>query len=135
MQLVIVESPAKAKTIEKYLGRDYRTGSTTITRGGIEPPPSVRDAPPKVRTRTAVVSRGGFGGERLVLAELFDEPGDGSREGGLLERRPAPRTDQRRDFDDEIVREVGECAAVGDVHGPDLAAVVEHGVHHVEGEF
>jgi len=24
MQLVIVESPAKAKTIEKYLGSDYR---------------------------------------------------------------------------------------------------------------
>src|SRR3982750_26731 len=24
MQLVIVESPAKAKTIEKYLGKDYR---------------------------------------------------------------------------------------------------------------
>lgn len=45
-----------------YLGRDYRTGSTTIARGGVEPPPAVRDAPPKVRTRTAVVSRGGFGG-------------------------------------------------------------------------
>ena len=24
MKLVVVESPAKAKTIEKYLGRDYR---------------------------------------------------------------------------------------------------------------
>ena len=29
MQLVIVESPAKAKTIEGYLGKDYSTLSET----------------------------------------------------------------------------------------------------------
>ena len=38
MQLVIVESPAKAKTIEKYLGSDYRV----LASYG-----HVRDQPPK----------------------------------------------------------------------------------------
>ncbi|CAN7617941.1 DUF1190 domain-containing protein [Phenylobacterium sp. LjRoot219] len=46
------------------LGRDYRTGRTVIARQGIEPPDTIRQAPPKVQTRTAVVSRGGFGGGR-----------------------------------------------------------------------
>jgi uncharacterized protein YgiB involved in biofilm formation len=46
------------------LGRDYSSGRTTIARGGIEPPEAIRQAPPRVQTRTAVVSRGGFGGGR-----------------------------------------------------------------------
>jgi len=46
------------------LGRDYGTGRTVITREGIDPPDAIRNAPPKVQTRTSVVSRGGFGGGR-----------------------------------------------------------------------
>ena len=38
MQLVIVESPAKAKTIEKYLGKDYKV----LASYG-----HIRDLPPK----------------------------------------------------------------------------------------
>lgn len=46
------------------LGRDYATGRTTIGKYGIDPPDSVRQAPPRMQTRTSVVSRGGFGGGR-----------------------------------------------------------------------
>jgi uncharacterized protein YgiB involved in biofilm formation len=46
------------------LGRDYGTGRTVITRESIDPPDTIRNAPPKVQTRTSVVSRGGFGGGR-----------------------------------------------------------------------
>ncbi|PZR35695.1 DUF1190 domain-containing protein [Caulobacter segnis] len=46
------------------LGRDYGTGRTVITRESIDPPDAIRNAPPKVQTRTSVVSRGGFGGGR-----------------------------------------------------------------------
>lgn len=44
--------------------RDYTSGRTTIARSSIEPPDSIRQAPPRVQTRTSVVSRGGFGGGR-----------------------------------------------------------------------
>ncbi|WP_395444405.1 DUF1190 domain-containing protein [Caulobacter sp. UC70_42] len=46
------------------LGRDYSTGRTVISRDSIDPPDAIRNAPPKVQTRTSVVSRGGFGGGR-----------------------------------------------------------------------
>ncbi len=46
------------------INRDYATGRTTIGRQGVDPPEAVRQAPPKMQTRTSVVSRGGFGGGR-----------------------------------------------------------------------
>ncbi len=46
------------------LGRDYGSGKTVISRDSIDPPDAIRNAPPKVQTRTSVVSRGGFGGGR-----------------------------------------------------------------------
>lgn len=44
------------------LGRDYTTGRTTIDRTAVDPPSAVRQAPPRMQTRTSVISRGGFGG-------------------------------------------------------------------------
>lgn len=44
------------------LGRDYATGRTTIARSGVDPSPVARQAPPRVQTRSQVVSRSGFGG-------------------------------------------------------------------------
>lgn len=44
------------------VNRDYRTGRTVVSRDAIEPSRSIRQAPPKVQSRTTVVSRGGFGG-------------------------------------------------------------------------
>ncbi|MDP3174526.1 MAG: DUF1190 domain-containing protein [Phenylobacterium sp.] len=48
-----------------YGGRvqtDYATGRTQVGARGIDPPDAIRQAPPKVQTRTSVLSRGGFGG-------------------------------------------------------------------------
>jgi uncharacterized protein YgiB involved in biofilm formation len=46
------------------LSRDYTTGRTVINRQSIDPPAAIRQAPPRMQTRTSVVSRGGFGGGR-----------------------------------------------------------------------
>ena len=42
-----------------YLSRDYRTGRTVANRNDVD---VARRAPARVQSRTAVVSRGGFGG-------------------------------------------------------------------------
>ncbi|MET0274837.1 MAG: DUF1190 domain-containing protein [Phenylobacterium sp.] len=44
------------------LNTDYTTGRTQVSTRGIDPPDAIRQAPPKVQTRTSVLSRGGFGG-------------------------------------------------------------------------
>lgn len=44
------------------ISTDYATGRSRVGAGGIDPPESVKSIPPKVQTRTSVVSRGGFGG-------------------------------------------------------------------------
>jgi uncharacterized protein YgiB involved in biofilm formation len=44
------------------LSRDYTTGRTIIDRRAVDPPDAIRQAPPRVQTRTSVISRGGFGG-------------------------------------------------------------------------
>ena len=42
MQLVIVESPAKAKTIEKYLGKDYKVLASHMAMSAICRPRTAR---------------------------------------------------------------------------------------------
>jgi uncharacterized protein YgiB involved in biofilm formation len=44
------------------LDQDFRTGRTRIGSNGIDPPAAIKQAPPKIQTRTSVLSRGGFGG-------------------------------------------------------------------------
>lgn len=44
------------------VNHDYATGRTSVGRYGIDPPAQVRNAPVRVQSRSAVVSRGGFGG-------------------------------------------------------------------------
>jgi uncharacterized protein YgiB involved in biofilm formation len=48
-----------------YGGRvysDYATGRARVGANAIDPPAAIKQAPPKVQTRTSVLSRGGFGG-------------------------------------------------------------------------
>ena len=44
------------------LSSDYRTGRTQVGVNGIDPPAAIKASPPKIQTRTSVLSRGGFGG-------------------------------------------------------------------------
>ena len=86
MQLVIVESPAKAKTIEKYLGKDFKV----LASYG-----HVRDLPPKdgsvrpdedfamdwelyrdKQKRFKEISDAAKGADRLVLATDPDREGE-----------------------------------------------------------
>ena len=41
---------------------DYSTGRARIGSNAIDPPAAIKQAPPKIQTRTSVLSRGGFGG-------------------------------------------------------------------------
>ena len=52
MNLVLVESPAKAKTIEKYLGNDYSVMSSFG---------HIRDLPKNVSTGKSFIAKDGFG--------------------------------------------------------------------------
>ena len=58
------------------LQSDYSTGRTRVGVNGIDPPAAIREAPPKVQTRTSVLSRGGFGGR------MSDQSYSSSRYGG-----------------------------------------------------
>ena len=71
MKLVIVESPAKAKTIERFLGPDYKVAASyghirDLPRSASETPAAVRD---KSWGRLAVDTENGFRPVYIVLEE------------------------------------------------------------------
>ncbi|MCB2056928.1 MAG: type I DNA topoisomerase, partial [Novosphingobium sp.] len=111
MQLVIVESPAKAKTIEKYLGKDFKV----LASYG-----HVRDLPPKdgsvrpdegfamdwelygdKQARVKAIADAAKGADRLILATDPDREGEAIswhvRE-LLAKRRALPKDVQRVTF-------------------------------------
>ncbi|MBS0255749.1 MAG: DNA topoisomerase I, partial [Proteobacteria bacterium] len=111
MQLVIVESPAKAKTIEKYLGKDYKV----LASYG-----HVRDLPPKdgsVRpdedfamdwelygdkaARVKAIADAAKGADRLILATDPDREGEAISwhvQELLAKRKALPKDVQRVTF-------------------------------------
>jgi len=111
MQLVIVESPAKAKTIEKYLGKDYKV----LASYG-----HIRDLPPKdgsvrpdegfamdwelygdKQSRVKAIADAAKGADRLILATDPDREGEAIswhvRE-LLAKRKALPKDVQRVTF-------------------------------------
>ena len=86
MQLVIVESPAKAKTIEKYLGRDYRVMASyghvrdlPSKDGSVRPDENFAmtyEVDPKAAKRLAEIARALKSAERLYLATDPDREGE-----------------------------------------------------------
>jgi uncharacterized protein YgiB involved in biofilm formation len=62
-----------------YGGRvysDFATGRARIGANGLDPPDAIRQAPPKIQTRTSVLSRGGFGGR--MSAQSYGGDGFGA---------------------------------------------------------
>ena len=85
MKLVIVESPSKAKTIEKYLGKEYKVRASVG---------HVRDLPKS--NKKAIDIEGGFiphyeisKGKERVVAELKSLAGEASEK--LLATNPQPQ--------------------------------------------
>ena len=124
MQLVIVESPAKAKTIEKYLGKDFKV----LASYG-----HVRDLPPKdgsvrpdegfamdwelyrdKQKRFKEISDAAKGADRLVLATDPDREGE-AISWHVLEllkkRKTLPDSVDRVTPDTTVVRAASACAS------------------------
>src|SRR5580658_5508283 len=86
MQLVLVESPAKAKTINKYLGRDYEVMASfghvrdlPAKSGSVDPDHNFRmlwDIDPKAAKRLNDIARAVKGADKLILATDPDREGE-----------------------------------------------------------
>jgi DNA topoisomerase-1 len=86
MQLVLVESPAKAKTINKYLGRDYEVMASfghvrdlPPKSGSVDPDANFRmlwEVDPKAQKRLNDIARAVKGADKLILATDPDREGE-----------------------------------------------------------
>jgi DNA topoisomerase I len=86
MNIVVVESPAKAKTINKYLGRDYEVLASfghvrdlPAKDGSVDPDADFRmlwEVDAKSQKRLADIARAVKGADRLILATDPDREGE-----------------------------------------------------------
>src|ERR1700744_5875876 len=86
MQLVLVESPAKAKTINKYLGRDYEVMASfghvrdlPPKSGSVDPEHDFRmlwEVDPKAQKRLNDIARAVKDADKLILATDPDREGE-----------------------------------------------------------
>jgi DNA topoisomerase-1 len=86
MQLVLVESPAKAKTINKYLGRDYEVMASfghvrdlPPKSGSVDPDADFRmlwEVDPKAQKRLNDIARAVKDADKLILATDPDREGE-----------------------------------------------------------
>jgi DNA topoisomerase-1 len=86
MNLVVVESPAKAKTINKYLGRDYEVVASfghvrdlPAKSGSVDPDADFRmlwEVDPKAQKRLNDIARAVKGADKLILATDPDREGE-----------------------------------------------------------
>jgi len=86
MNLVLVESPAKAKTINKYLGRGYEVLASfghvrdlPAKDGSVDPDANFRmiwEVDPKAQKRLNEIARAVKGAEKLILATDPDREGE-----------------------------------------------------------
>src|SRR3984893_14608353 len=86
MNIVVVESPAKAKTINKYLGRDYEVLASfghvrdlPAKDGSVDPEADFRmiwEVDPKSAKRLADIAKAVKGASKLILATDPDREGE-----------------------------------------------------------
>jgi len=86
MNLILVESPAKAKTINKYLGRDYEVLASfghvrdlPAKSGSVDPDADFRmlwEVDPKAQKRLNDIARAVKGADKLILATDPDREGE-----------------------------------------------------------
>src|ERR1700727_969000 len=86
MNLVLVESPAKAKTINKYLGRDYEVMASfghvrdlPAKSGSVDPDANFRmlwEIDPKAAKRLNDIAKAVKGADKLILATDPDREGE-----------------------------------------------------------
>src|SRR6201981_1716698 len=86
MKVVVVESPAKAKTINKYLGSDFRVLASyghvrdlPSKDGSVEPDNDFAmtwDVDPKAAKRLSDIAAAMKGADRLILATDPDREGE-----------------------------------------------------------